>query len=116
MNPALNSARLHFWIVSLLLLLWDIRRHLGAESAVPVAVHETSWNSATRGKTSGPIQFRYRLKEREGRAFNSKFLRVGLGTLQGWKMDLVEDGLKQGTVPGSSKPIKSDSSSSLLGI
>lgn len=114
-NPALNSARFHIRIVSLsfLFVMGYSPAPLGAESAVPVAVHETSWNSATRGKTSGPIQYRYRLEEREGRAFALKvFARSGLGSLKGWKIDLVEDGLKLGhRTPGLNKPIKSDSSS-----
>ena len=61
----------------------------------PIALQETNWNSAISGKTSGPIQFRYRLEEHEGRLFKLRiFARSALGELEGWNIDVLESGLK----------------------
>ena len=61
----------------------------------PVAFQETNWNTAVSGKTSGPIQFRYRLEEHEGRLFKLRvFARSALGDLEGWNIDVMESGLK----------------------
>ena len=61
----------------------------------PIALQETNWNSATSGKTSGPIQFRYRLEEHEGRLFKLRiFARSAIGALEGWNIDVMESGLK----------------------
>ena len=61
----------------------------------PIALQETNWNSAISGKTSGPIQFRYRLEEHEGRLFKLRiFARSAIGGLEGWNIDVMESGLK----------------------
>ena len=61
----------------------------------PIALQETNWNSAISGKTSGPIQFRYRLEEHDGRLFKLRiFARSALGSLEGWNIDVMESGLK----------------------
>ena len=61
----------------------------------PIALQETDWNSVTRGKTSGPIEFRYRLEEHEGRLFKLRiFARSAIGALEGWNIDVMESGLK----------------------
>jgi len=61
----------------------------------PIALQETNWNSAISGKTAGPIQFRYRLEEHEGRVFKLRiFARSAVGGLEGWNIDVTERGLK----------------------
>ena len=61
----------------------------------PIALQETNWNSAISGKTSGPIQFRYRLEEHERRLFKLQvFARSAMGSLEGWNIDVMESGLK----------------------
>ena len=51
--------------------------------STPITLKETNWNSATSGKTSGPIQFRYRLEEHEGRLFKLRiFARSAMGSLE----------------------------------
>ena len=70
----------------------QITEEVGAK---PIALQETNWNSATSGKTSGPIQFRYRLEEHEGRLFKLRiFARSAIGALEGWNIDVMESGLK----------------------
>jgi hypothetical protein len=70
----------------------QIGEEVGSQS---IALQETDWNSFTRGKTSGPIQFRYRLEEHEGRLFKLRiFARSAVGGLEGWNIDVVENGLK----------------------
>jgi hypothetical protein len=70
----------------------QIGEEVGSQS---IALQETDWNSVTRGKTSGPIQFRYRLEEHEGRLFKLRiFARSAVGGLEGWNIDVVENGLK----------------------
>ena len=70
----------------------QITEEVGAK---PIALQETNWNSAISGKTSGPIQFRYRLEEHEGRLFKLRiFARSAIGVLEGWNIDVMENGLK----------------------
>ncbi len=54
------------------LLMTGCTDQIGEEvGSKPIALQETNWNSAISGKTSGPIQFRYRLEEHEGRLFQA---------------------------------------------
>ncbi len=63
--------------------------------STPITLQETNWNSTISGKTSGPIQFRYRLEEHDGRLFKLRiFARSAIGGLEGWNIDLMESGLK----------------------
>ena len=81
--------------------------------STPITLQETNWKSATSGKTSGPIQFRYRLEEHEGRLFKLRiFARSAMGSLEGWNIDVMESGLKlaEGTT-ALSKVNSADSSS-----
>ena len=83
-------------LVFMSLLMTGCTDHIGeAVRSKPIALQETSWNSAISGKTSGPIQFRYRLEEHEGRLFKLRiFARSALGDLEGWNIDVTESGLK----------------------
>ena len=70
----------------------QIGREVGSK---PIALKETNWNAARGGKTSGPIQFRYRLEEHEGRLFKLRiFARSAIRGLEGWNIDVMESGLK----------------------
>jgi hypothetical protein len=70
----------------------QITEEVGSE---PIAFQETNWNSAISGKTSGPIQFRYRLEEHEGRLFKLRiFARSAIRGLEDWNIDVMESGLK----------------------
>lgn len=70
----------------------QIGREVGSK---PIALKETNWNAARGGKTSGPIQFRYRLEEHEGRLFKLRiFARSAIGGLESWNIDVMESGLK----------------------
>ena len=88
-------------LVFMSLLMTGCTDHIGEDvRSKPIALQETNWNSATSGKSSGPIQFRYRLEEHEGRLFKLRiFARSALGDLEGWNIDVTESGLKlaQGT-------------------
>ena len=78
----------------------------------PIALQETNWNSASSGKSSGPIQFRYRLEEHEGRLFKLRiFARSALGDLEGWNIDVTESGLK--LAEGTTALLKADGADSL---
>ena len=78
----------------------------------PIALKETNWNSATSGKTSGPIQFRYRLEEHEGRLFKLRiFARSAVGGLEGWNIDVMENGLK--LADGTTALLKANGADSL---
>ena len=77
----------------------------------PIALKETNWNSATSGKTSGPIQFRYRLEEHERRLFKLRvFARSAIGGLEGWNIDVMESGLK--LAEGTTALLKANSADS----
>ena len=79
--------------------------------AKPIALQETNWNSASSGKTSGPIQFRYRLEEHEGRLFKLRiFARSAIGRLEGWNIDVMESGLK--LAEGTTALLKANSADS----
>ena len=83
-------------LVFMSLLMTGCTDQIGeAVRSKPIALQETNWNSAISGKTSGPIQFRYRLEEHEGRLFKLRiFARSALGDLEGWNIDVTESGLK----------------------
>ena len=83
-------------LVFMSLLMTGCTDHIGeAVRSKPIALQETSWNSASSGKTSGPIQFRYRLEEHEGRLFKLRiFARSAIRGLEGWNIDVMESGLK----------------------
>lgn len=85
-----------FVLVFMSVLMTGCTDQIGEEvGSKPIALQETNWNSATSGKTSGPIQFRYRLEEHEGRLFKLRiFARSALGELEGWNIDVLESGLK----------------------
>jgi hypothetical protein len=87
----------------------QIGEEVGSQS---IALQETDWNSAISGKTSGPIQFRYRLEEHEGRLFKLRvFARSALGDLEGWNIDVTESGLK--LADGTTAVLKGNSADSL---
>jgi len=78
----------------------------------PIALQETNWNSAISGKTSGPIQLRYRMEEYDGRLFKLRiFARSAIGDLEGWNIDLMASGLKLSE--RSSAVLKGNSADSL---
>ena len=83
-------------LVFVSLLMTGCMDQIGEEGgSKPIALQETNWNSAISGKTSGPIQFRYRLEEHEGRLFKLQiFARSAIGRLEGWNIDVMESGLK----------------------
>ena len=79
--------------------------------STPITLQETNWNSTTSGKTSGPIQFRYRLEEYEGRLFKLRiFARSAMGSLEGWNIDVMESGLK--LAEGTTALLKANSADS----
>ena len=63
-------------LVFMSVLMTGCTDQIGEEvGSKPIALQETNWNAARSGKTSGPIQFRYRLEEHEGRLFKLESLR-----------------------------------------
>ena len=77
-----------------------------------ITPRETNWSTAASGKTSGPIQFRYRLEEHEGRLFKLRvFARSALGDLEGWNIDVMENGLK--LAEGTTTLLKGNSADSV---
>jgi len=63
-----------------------------AEPMGPLAVYETDWpqSGASKGKTQGPIQFRYRLEEVEGGKFTlHAFARTSLRNVGPWSIELI---------------------------
>ena len=94
-SPKLCNPKLLVPVFISLLMTGCADQISGEVRSKPIALQETNWNFATSGKTSGPIQFRYRLEEHEGRLFKLRiFARSAIRGLEGWNIDVMESGLK----------------------
>jgi len=111
-RPKLSNPNLLVLVFMSLLMTGCADQISGEVRSKPIALKETNWNSATSGKTSGPIQFRYRLEEHEGRLFKLRiFARSALGDLEGWNIDVTESGLK--LTEGTTALLKANGADSL---